>query len=286
VSSYQLETVETFHPAAAVILNVTPDHLERHGSMEGYLRAKAAVFGNQDGGDTCVLNAEDEFLMTLSGSLGGREMLFSRTREVGCGAFAAGGDIILAPGGDPVRVVGTDELSLRGRHNLSNALAVICMASAAGLRPWEMVAGLRSFAGVPHRIESVAVHDGVEYVNDSKSTNVDSLRVALESFSKPVVLLAGGQAKDTDYSVLRTLVTCMTSRVVLFGRDAGRLLDAWKGSVPITVTSGLEEALATAVRDAVAGDVILLSPGCASFDQYRNFEERGEHFRRLVEALP
>jgi UDP-N-acetylmuramoylalanine--D-glutamate ligase len=253
--------------------------------MEGYLRAKAAVFRNQDGSDTCVLNAEDEFLMKLSGILGGREMLFSRTGRVGCGAYAADGEILLSPGGETVRVIKTEELSLRGRHNLSNALAVVCMASAAGLRPWEMVAGLRSFAGVPHRIESVAVHDGIEYVNDSKSTNVDSLRVALESFSKPVILLAGGQAKDTDYSVLRTLVTCMTSRVVLFGRDAGRLMEAWKGTVPIKVTGNLEEALEAAVREAVPGDVILLSPGCASFDQYRNFEERGEHFRRLVEAM-
>ncbi len=285
VSSYQLETIDTFSPSAAAILNVTPDHLQRHGSMDAYLEAKAAVFANQKSDDVLVLNAEDTRLSILQGRSGCIEMLFSRTDMVRHGADSADGTIMLCTDGKRIPVTDTEEISLRGDHNLSNALAVVCMSAAAGMTPSEMVPGLTSFGGVPHRIESIAVVEGAEYVNDSKSTNQDSLRVALESFERPVILLAGGLAKDSDYSVLRTLIKRKTKCVVLFGQGAVELSGAWRDTVPLSLVPDLEEALARARGLAVPGDVVLLSPGCASFDQYATFEERGEHFRRLVEVL-
>jgi UDP-N-acetylmuramoylalanine--D-glutamate ligase len=285
VSSYQLETIDTFHPSAAAILNVTPDHLRRHGSMDAYLESKAAVFANQHSGDVLVLNAEDEKSKLLRGRSECVEMLFSRTDRVRSGADSADGIITLCTDGERIPVTGIEEISLPGFHNLSNALAVVCMSAATGMTPEEMLPGLTAFKGVPHRIESIAVAQGVEYVNDSKSTNQDSLRVALESFQRRVILLAGGLVKDSDYTELRELIKRKTKHAVLFGQGAVELSVAWRNTVPLSLVSDLEEAFARARCLAVPGDVILLSPGCASFDQYTNFEERGEHFRRLVEVL-
>lgn len=285
VSSYQLQTVETFRPVAAAILNITPDHLDRHGQMKEYMNAKARVFMNQDGDDVLVLNRDDPGLVPLSGRTSGLEWYFSSRERVNRGAFLMNGTIFLTDPRGEVPVLDAEELSIPGSHNLSNALAVVCLAARAGLAPASMVEGLSTFQGVPHRIETLRELRGVIFVNDSKSTNPDSLRVALESFRTPVLLIAGGLAKETGYGHLKELVESRTRGVILIGSAAGMLSEEWSGTVPIWIEGGMESALDRAVREANAGDTVLLSPGCASFDQYSNFEERGDHFRRLVEEL-
>lgn len=286
ISSYQLETIERFRPRGAAILNITPDHLSRHGSMEGYASAKARIFMNQHSEDITVLNGDDPNLTGLFGRSRGTEMVFSLERPKDRGAWVDGnGMLLLRWDGETMPVIDISLIGIPGRHNLYNALAVACLAYGAGVQPEEMVPGLVEFTGVRHRIETVATKHGVTWVNDSKSTNPDSLRVALEAASKPVILLAGGRAKETDYSGLRQLVSSRTRLVILFGEAARMLEEAWQGIPAPILVDDLPGAVSAACGKAVAGDTVLLSPGCASFDQYRNFEERGEHFRELVEAL-
>jgi UDP-N-acetylmuramoylalanine--D-glutamate ligase len=286
VSSYQLETVERFRPRGAAILNITPDHLARHGSMEGYASAKARIFLNQHSEDITVLNGDDPNLTGLFGRSRGTEMVFSMERSQDRGAWIdESGMMLIRWDGETMPVMDCGLIGLPGRHNLQNALAVACLAYGAGVTPPEMVPGLLEFTGVRHRIETVATKHGVTWVNDSKSTNPDSLRVALEAASSPVILLAGGRAKETDYSELKSLVSARTRLVILFGEAAPMLSEAWLGIPAPVLAADLPAAVNAARSRAVAGDTVLLSPGCASFDQYRNFEERGDHFRELVEEM-
>ncbi|MBD3278353.1 MAG: UDP-N-acetylmuramoyl-L-alanine--D-glutamate ligase [Candidatus Aegiribacteria sp.] len=285
VSSYQLQTIETFRPAAAAILNITPDHLQRHGDMEGYTNAKARIFMNQRDSDVLVLNLDDKGSIPLAGRTAGLEWAFSLEGPVEAGAYVSEGRIYLTDSRDTTPVMNTENISLPGRHNLQNALAVVCLASRAGLSPEQMVEGLSKFQGVPHRIETVRKLGGVRYVNDSKSTNPDSLDVALRSFREPILLIAGGRAKEADYTGLRPLIEQKVRDLILIGEAAELLGESWKGTAPVHLLQDMEQAVAKAWELAAAGDVVLLSPGCASFDQYANFEKRGDHFRRVVKEL-
>ncbi|MBN1434726.1 UDP-N-acetylmuramoyl-L-alanine--D-glutamate ligase, partial [Candidatus Fermentibacterales bacterium] len=290
VSSYQLQTIERFRPRAGAVLNVSPDHLARHGSMDHYTRAKARLFENQHSEDVIFLNGDDPGSKPLFGLTKGSERHFSVDGTVragvDCGGGGPAGDIaIVEDDGSRTRVLGCRDVSLPGLHNLSNALAVTGLAHSAGLGPEAIAAGLSSFAGVPHRIERVRVLDGVTWINDSKATNQESLRVALESQKSPVILIAGGLSKGSDYSELAGLISSRVKRLILLGAAAGELEEAWRGSAPIERASSMEEAVLLARRASGSGDVVMLSPACASFDMYRDFEERGEHFRALVEAL-
>ena len=177
------------------------------------------------------------------------------------------------------------DISLPGLHNLSNALAVVCLAGKAGIEPEQMVEGLSSFPGVPHRIEWIGKHHGVSFVNDSKSTNPDSLNVALKSFSEPVILIAGGLAKEADYKQLKGLIADSVKALILIGDASAMLENCWSGSAPIFLEDVMENAVKQALNQSQDGDIVLLSPGCASFDQYSSFEERGEHFRKIVGDL-
>lgn len=285
VSSYQLETIEHFRPAGAAVLNLTPDHLQRHGSMEGYRAAKARIFSNQQYEDLAVINMDDPESVPLMGVSRGVERYFSIERQVPSGADAAGGAVSLVFDGARTEVMKVRDLSLPGAHNLANALAVACLASRAGVHPEALARGLSSFGGVPHRIEKVRTLNGVDWVNDSKSTNQDSLRVALLSFDRPVLLIAGGLSKKTAYRELRDLVSARVKQIVLIGSASAELEEAWRGAAPCLEAGTMEEAVRICREMAVEGDVVLLSPACASFDQYRDFEERGRHFRALVEAM-
>lgn len=286
ISSYQLETIERFRPRSAAILNITPDHLARHGSMDGYASAKARIFLNQHSEDITVLNGDDPSLTGLFGRSRGTEMVFSMERPLDRGAWIDGnGMLLMRWDGETMPVMDCGLISLPGRHNLYNALAVACLAYGAGVVPSDMVPGLAEFTGVRHRIETISTARGVTWVNDSKSTNPDSLRVALEAAAKPLILLAGGRAKETDYSELLPLVSSRTRLVILFGEAAPMLSEAWCGIPSPILAKDLPAAVSAARSRAVSGDTVLLSPGCASFDQYRNFEERGEHFRKLVEEM-
>ncbi len=285
VSSYQLQTIETFRPRGAAILNITPDHLQRHGNIEGYINAKARIFMNQHNNDLLVLNRDDPGSIPLAGRTDGLEWYFGIGESIEAGAFSEGNSIYYSDSRSRKFVIDRRDISLPGLHNLSNALAVICLAGKAGLEAEQMGEGLSSFPGVPHRIEWIRKYRGVSFINDSKSTNPGSLNVALKSISKPVVLIAGGLAKETDYGHLRGLIADRVKVLILIGDASDMLESCWSGTAPVFREGEMEHAIKRALDQSQDGDVVLLSPGCASFDQYSSFEERGEHFRKLVEGL-
>ncbi len=285
VSSYQLQTIETFRPLAAAILNITPDHLQRHGTIDEYINAKARIFMNQHNSDLLILNRDDRGSIPLAGRTSGLEWYFGIGESIKAGAFSEGNSIYYSDPESSRFVIDTGDISLSGIHNLSNALAVVCLAGKAGLSVEQMVRGLSSFPGVPHRIEMIRKYHGISFVNDSKSTNPDSLNVALKSIPEPIVLIAGGLAKETDYSQLRDLIADRVKALILIGDASDMLERCWSGTAPVFIEGTLDNALKRALDQSVNGDLVLLSPACASFDQYGSFEERGEHFRKLVEGL-
>ncbi|MFZ2113708.1 MAG: UDP-N-acetylmuramoyl-L-alanine--D-glutamate ligase [Solirubrobacteraceae bacterium] len=279
-SSFQLEDTLAFAPEAAVLLNLTPDHLDRHGTLDAYLAAKLEIFARQDGEDLAVVPAEFQPEGLPGGarrvSFGGNPDAQLSVRD---GTLYWQGRALLA----------SSELSLRGRHNLENAMAAAAVCLARGLDVEAVRAGLRSFAGVPHRLEHVANREGVLFVNDSKATNVASTLVALEAMAAehlPVHLILGGQAKAQDFTALRGPVSAGCRAVYVIGEDADAIDQAIVGEqVEVHMCGGLDHALSLAAATAVHGEVVLLSPGCASFDQFADFEARGECFRELVRQL-
>ena len=280
-SSYQLETAGAFHPWIAAVLNITPDHLQRHGTMEGYAAVKARIFQRQGPGDIAVVNADDPFTRDMQVPSGVDRIEFSLNREAPVDAWM-GGDGYYLRG---LRVAERGDNPLPGRHNAENVLCALAMLAAGGFDHRGLAAGLRAFRGVEHRIEPVLTDNGVDWYNDSKSTNVDSLRVALESFSRPIVLIAGGQAKDSDYRVIRDLFAVHVRHMVAIGDDAPKFAEAYGDLATWERAGSMDDAVAAARRAAAPGDVVLLSPGCASFDWYGNFEERGRDFKRAVRTL-
>jgi UDP-N-acetylmuramoylalanine--D-glutamate ligase len=283
VSSYQLETASTFRPRAGVVLNVTPDHLARHGTLENYAAVKSSLFARMGPGDTAVVNADCPVTALMEPPPGVERRAFRVTGPVENGLWADGSTI--REGSAPVASL--EDLMLPGRHNLQNALAALTIARAAELDWPGVLRGLRNFRGVEHRIEFVAEDGGVRYYNDSKATNVDSLRVALESFdARPhIVLIAGGRGKGADYAVLREMVRSRVAALVTLGEDAPLLAAAFGDLTPTERASGMEAAVRAARRLARPGQLVLLSPACASFDMYADFEERGNDFKRCVRAL-
>jgi UDP-N-acetylmuramoylalanine--D-glutamate ligase len=283
VSSYQLEDIETFHPTISAILNVTPDHLEHHGTMRAYALAKARIFENQAAQDVCVLNADDVWCRRLARRCRAQVLFFSRQHPLRRGVYFHQGDVVIRWG--PRRARWTLRTQLLGPHNVENILASIAMAVAGGVMLSTIRNVLARFRGVEHRLEPVRTLGGVAYINDSKGTNVASTHVALASFREPLVLIMGGEGKGTPYVPLRGLVRKKVKRLLLIGEDAGRIERALGDLVCCERLGKLRRAVARARQVAAAGDVVLLSPACASFDQYRNYEERGRHFKRLVHAL-
>jgi UDP-N-acetylmuramoylalanine--D-glutamate ligase len=278
VSSYQSELIRTFRPWIAAVLNVTPDHLARHGSIEGYAAAKARLVLSQTANDYCVLNADDACVAAMAGYVQSCVRWFSLSNPVPQGLSAKGNAI--CANGDPVAEV--SDTSLPGRHNLANVLAALTMVRAAGF-DWALtLEALRTFRGVEHRIEFVMQRNGVAYYNDSKSTNIDSLRVALESFSTPVILIAGGQGKGADYRVLRDLIHRRVKHLVLLGEDAPLMDAAFGDLVPVSRCANMDDAVQRAAARAIEGDIVLLSPACASFDMFDNYEQRGRVFKDSV----
>lgn len=282
VSSYQLETAKTFKPKIAAVLNVTPDH-PRHGSFENYARIKSSIYRKQDVEGWSVFNLDDAAVqaMRMEEEFEGHAMDYSLTRTW-AQYYVRDGNLVYLD--EPVMPVA--KVPLAGKHNLSNVLAAIALTHCVDLTLQQIADGIRSFRAVPHRIEFLRTLDGVDYYNDSKSTNLDSLRVALEAFDKPLVLIAGGVGKDSDYAVLSSLIQQHVRALVLIGQDAPKMEAAWGALVPVAHAGSMGEAVSAARGLAREGDVVLLSPGCASFDWYNNFEERGEDFRACVHGLP
>jgi UDP-N-acetylmuramoylalanine--D-glutamate ligase len=288
ISSFQLDTIETFRPAVGVLLNITADHLDRYPDFAGYAAAKMRLFENQAPGDIAVLNAADPAIAARAERIRSRRLFFN---SAGPGAAAAlnGRTLILRlPGREPVALDLTG-FRLRGAHNTENAAAAALAALAAGATPAGLQTALAAFTPAAHRLETIAVVEGVEYVNDSKATNVDAVLRALECFDSPVVLIMGGVDKGGDFGLLRDAVRSHGRGLVMMGGSRGALRAALGGLLPTREAASMQAAVRAARAMAVAGDAVLLAPGCASFDLYANYQERGEDFRRAVrelEAMP
>lgn len=279
VSSYQLETTEAFRPAAAALLNVTPDHLGRHGTMDNYARTKFLLFRNQRGGDTAVLNADDPWCRRGRPSAPGTVAWFGE-RSDRTAVFWDGRRIRARSGG-----FWPAPAHLPGRHNRENAMAAVACALALGVPGAAIRRALAEFRGVDHRLQFVRDRRGVRYVNDSKATNVDSTRVALAAFAGPLRLILGGQDKGAPYTPLAGLVRERVAEILLIGEAAEKIAKDLANTVPLVRCGTLARAVRRAAETARAGDVVLLSPACASFDQFKNFEDRGRTFQSLVKAL-
>jgi UDP-N-acetylmuramoylalanine--D-glutamate ligase len=283
-SSFQLEAVAAFRPDVAVLLNLTPDHLDRHGSLDAYRRAKARIFENQCQEDAAVINADDPAAAELAPSRP-RLYWFSRKGPVVQGACVRGTEIILCRRGEEFWLMSRADVPLRGDHNLENVLAAAVAAHLAGAEPQAIAAGVRSFAGVEHRLQFVANIGGVDFYNDSKATNVDATLKALEAFPGNLLVILGGKDKGSDYSVLREPLRERARAVYLIGAAAAKIGKQIAGAVPVEHAVTLENAVLAAYERARPGDTVLLAPACASFDQFNNFEHRGQVFVALVEQL-
>jgi UDP-N-acetylmuramoylalanine--D-glutamate ligase len=286
LSSFQLETTDAFQPRVAVVLNVTPDHLDRHHTFEAYVDAKARIFGNQTAADCAVLNADDAPTRALAERTRADVLWFSRKTSLAHGVFVRDGWIVAKLNGHVETICPLSEIFLRGQHNVENVLAATACALWTGLAPDAIRRGIARFRGVPHRIEFVRDLHGVHYYNDSKGTNVASTVKALESFSESIVLIAGGVGKGQDFGPLAEAAKGRVRQVVLLGQDAAKIAAALEPTgIPLRSAVSIEAALHAARDAAEPGDVVLLSPACASFDMFDNFEHRGDVFRGLVQGL-
>ena len=283
VSSFQLESIESFRPRVAVLLNLTPDHLDRHGDLAGYLAAKARIFSNQQSDDVAIVNAESGF-DALAAGLAAQVQRFDARGLVAHGACWDGDAIVLLGDGAPQRIA-LEGLPRPSGPLRENVLAALLAAVALGAEPAKALAALASFQPLPHRCELVAERAGVRWVNDSKATNPGATLPALALETRPVLWIAGGKDKGLDYGALAGANLAGVRCALLIGAAAPRIAEALAGRVAIESVGTLEAAVARAAEIARAGDVVLLSPACASFDQFRNFEHRGERFRELVHGL-
>jgi UDP-N-acetylmuramoylalanine--D-glutamate ligase len=284
VSSFQLETIQTFRPKVAVVLNVTPDHLDRHRTLEAYVDAKARIFENQQGSDFAVLNADDPTCVAMATRTRAQVFWFSRQKEVQQGAWVRDGNILFRDGAGQKEIMQVSENPLKGAHNLENVLAAVCAGALMGCAPDKIRQAVRDFKAVEHRLEYVATIRGVDYYNDSKATNVDATIKALESFPANIHLILGGKDKGSDYTVLNDLLRQRVKRVYTIGAAAAKIESQIKGA-EIVHAETLENAIRRANAAAQPGDVVLLAPACASFDQFKSYEHRGKVFKEIVRAL-
>jgi len=284
VSSFQLEAVERFRPRVGVVLNVTEDHLDRHGSLAAYAAAKARLFARQGPEDAAVANGDDPLALKVAAAGRGRRIVFRRAGPVADGAWWEAGAIALARGGEVERLP-LDGLGAPALPPRENVLAALLAATAAGAEARRALAALADFAGLPHRLERVAERAGVAWVDDSKATNPGAAEFALDAQRAPVVWIAGGRDKDLSFDALAERARGRVRRALLIGEAAGKIARALEGRVPHEVVGTLEAAVRRAAEVAAPGDVVLLAPGCASFDQFQSYAERGERFREAVRAL-
>lgn len=262
ISSYQLEYAENYAPHIAAILNITPDHLHRHKTMENYADIKSKIFTNQKKNDFCIFNKEDELCWKLSEKCSSKIRFFSAKENKKA-----------------------LNLKIPGRHNIENALASIEILTAAGLSEKTIFKSLSDFKGVEHRLEFVREFGGVKYINDSKSTNVSSTEVALKSFNQPIILILGGRDKGSPYTPLIPLIKNKVKKIIALGEAREKIFNQLKDAADIILLDNVESAVKKAGEFAVGGDMVILSPACASFDQFKNYEERGKFFKKVVNNL-
>ena len=289
VSSFQLETIQTFRPRVAVVLNVTPDHLDRHRTFEIYAGAKARIFENQQASDFAVLNADDPTCVAMGSRARAQVFWFSRSKEVQQGAWTHDGNILFRDASGQREILQVSEIPLKGAHNLENVLAAVCAGALMGCAPEKIRQAVRDFKAVEHRLEFVATIRGVDYYNDSKATNVDATIKALESFPANIHLILGGKDKGSDYTLLNHLLQQRVKRVYTIGAAAAKIesqiVSSKDGGPELVHAETLENAIRKANAAAQSGDVILLAPACASFDQFKNYEHRGRVFKEIVQTL-
>ncbi|HZS96223.1 MAG TPA: UDP-N-acetylmuramoyl-L-alanine--D-glutamate ligase [Terriglobales bacterium] len=285
VSSFQLETIQTFRPKVAVVLNITPDHLDRHRTFQTYVDAKARIFENQQSDDFAVLNEDDPTCRTLRDRTRAEVFWFSRKQEVQSGAWVRDGKILFRDSSGQREIMPVNEIPLKGAHNVENVLAGVCAGALMGCEPANIRKAIQEFKAVEHRLEYVATIKGVEYFNDSKATNVDATIKALESFPKNIHLILGGKDKGSDYTVLNDLLRERVKRVYTIGAAAEKIESQIKGAAEVVHAETLDNAIRRAAAVAQAGDIVLLAPACASFDQFQSYNHRGRVFKDVVHSM-
>ncbi len=281
ISSFQLETIEAFRPEIGVLLNLTPDHLDRHGTFQEYAHAKMRMFENQLERDIAVLNADDPEI-TKRMPAKPHIFWFSRQKRVANGAFLRDDEIMFRNEGSEAVLARRDQIPLRGGHNVENVLAACAAAYLAGATPAAIAAGVKSFRGVEHRLEFVAEISGVQFYNDSKATNVDAAVKAVQAFAGPLLVILGGKDKGSPYVPLRDLLHERARMVLLIGESAEKIAADLQGAIEINHVGTLDRAVEIAIERAQPGDTVLLAPACSSFDQFENYEQRGRVFKELV----
>jgi len=285
VSSFQLEHIDEFRPKVSVLLNISPDHLDRYDSYEDYIQAKFRIAENQRGRDVFIYNYDDTIVRDFAGTLTIKTMPFSREQKMKGGVYAEDGKIVLSTEKKEELLIQTSEVGIRGAHNLSNVMAAVLAARTMDVDDKSIREGLKNFKGVEHRLEFVRELQGVKYVNDSKATNVDSVWYALQSFTEPIVLIAGGKDKGASYAPLHSLVEKNVKAIVLIGEATEKIEKELKDAAKCIRAASMEDAVKQARACAKSGDVVLLSPACASFDMFDNYEHRGRVFKEIVMEL-
>lgn len=288
VSSFQLDHIASFQPQVSVLLNITPDHLDRYEhSFEKYVASKRRIFENQNDGDALIYNRDDP--VTLAQVKYARSTVhrlpFSTKEPLSEGAFLERGRMVVVVNGKLSEIISPEEMSIRGIHNLSNAMAATLAARFMGIPAASLRATLRNFKGVEHRLEFVRERNGVWFVNDSKATNVDSVWYALQSFTRPIIVIMGGRDKGNEYSRLNELIRKHVKAVIAIGESAEKVVGAFKDIVSVAHAGSMEEAVQVGAAMAAPGDLVLLSPACASFDWFQNYEHRGRSFKEAVMNL-
>jgi len=286
LSSFQLENIHHFKCDVALLLNVTPDHLDRYQSFEDYALAKERIFLNQTNRDYAVLNADNSISLSMSDGRKGQVMLFSRRQMLSQGIYVDGGKIYIRWKKQHHYLMEAGEIRLKGNHNLENVLAATAAGFLSGIDLSVMADTFRTFQGVEHRLEFTRSVGGVDYYNDSKGTNVDSAVQALQALDQPLIVIMGGKDKGGDFASLRSLVTRKVKLLILIGTATDKIFSVLGSDVSTIKARDMEEAVDLAKRSATPGDAVLLEPACASFDMFRNYEHRGEVFKNLVNALP
>ena len=286
VSSFQLDLIDKFKPKVAAILNITPDHLNRYeNNYQNYIKSKMKIFENQDGKDYLIINRDNDVLINSLTKHSSADFYFSLTSKSNNGCFLLGEEIVFVKNDKEEFRCSISDINLRGEHNYANAMAVINAAKIFGFDNKKIIEGLQTFQGVEHRLEFVRELDGVKYINDSKATNVDSVWYALRSFDQPIYLILGGQDKGNDYNQIKDLVLNKVKKIYAIGSSADKVFNFFHHDVKVEIKQTLEEVVAAVNSEARENEIVLLSPACASFDMFNDYEHRGKVFKEAVNNL-
>ncbi|MCW9066715.1 MAG: UDP-N-acetylmuramoyl-L-alanine--D-glutamate ligase, partial [Ignavibacteriaceae bacterium] len=286
VSSFQLDLIDKFKPKVAMILNITPDHLNRYDdSIDKYAASKQNIYENQNSGDYLILNKDNGTVLKYLRDHKSKSFYFSLDDDMDNGCFKENDKIHFKKNGKKLFSCNVADIKIKGEHNLANAMAVICAAKIFKLDNPKIIKALQGFEGVEHRLEPVREIDGVKFYNDSKATNVDSVWYALKSFDEPILLILGGQDKGNDYEQIKALVIERVKKIYAIGSSAEKIFSFFHSLVKVEIKNSLEDVITSVINEARQGDVVLLSPACASFDMFDNYEHRGEVFKKAVNSL-